>query len=292
MSGILVLGALHYDVVVDAPRLPAIDETLPGKAVDYRFGGKGGNQAVAAACMGARVSMAGRVGRDAAAGVLRRALETAGVDAKLVKETDAPTGMSVAITLPSGDYGAVIVSGANLDNDGRIDWKDPPDTVLIQNEIPEAANLELIHRLPAKTRLITNAAPARNLPDDIVRRTDVLIVNRVEAETLTGEAHPTKMARALAKRTGGAVVVTMGERGLVHVCDDETRLFPIPKVAVVSTHGAGDMFTGALAARLSDGEFMMDAIDFAIGAAAFFVSVPISERRSITRDAVEAFLTR
>lgn len=292
MSGILVLGALHYDVVVDAPRLPGVDETLPGVAVDYRFGGKGGNQAVAAALMGARVGMAGRVGRDAPAGVLRTALEAAGVDAALVREIGAPTGMSVAITLPSGDYGAVIVSGANLENDGRIAWEDPPGTVLIQNEIPEAANLELVRRLPHGTRLIVNAAPARPVSDEIARRTDVLIVNRVEAEALTGEASAAEAARALASRSRGAVVVTMGERGLVSVDGDETRHFPAHKVDVVSTHGAGDMFAGALAAHLTEGRPLQDAIGFAAAAAALFVSTPISERSSVDRRAVEAFLVR
>ncbi len=109
MSGIVVLGALNHDVVVDAPRMPRLDETLPGMRVDCRFGGKGGNQARAAARMGAQVAMAGRVGRDSAAETIRTAMDAAGVEHSLVLETDAPTGMSVAISLPSGEYGAVIV---------------------------------------------------------------------------------------------------------------------------------------------------------------------------------------
>jgi ribokinase len=292
MNGILVLGALHYDVVVDAPRLPEVDETLPGTAVDYRFGGKGGNQAVAAARMGASVAMAGRVGRDAAAGVIRSVLEASGVDQRLVEDTNAATGMSVAVSLPSGEYGAVIVSGANLRNTGAIDWAKPPATVILQNEIPDAANLELVRRLPTKTRLIVNAAPARPIPSELARRTDVLIVNQLEAEELTRKNKPMEAARAFAAQVRGAVVVTMGARGLIAIDGEEARLFPAHKVEVVSAHGAGDMFTGALAARLTDGDFLLDALDFAMAAAALFVSMPVAEREKVSKAAVEAFLAR
>ncbi len=292
MSDILVLGALHHDVVVDAPRLPQIDETLPGTHVDYRFGGKGGNQAVAAARMGARVAMAGRVGRDTAARIIRAALDAADVDASQVRDTDATTGMSVAITLPSGDYGAVIVSGANLLNDGDVDLSNPPKTVILQNEIPEAANLALVRRIPSKVRLIVNAAPARPLNDQIAARTDILVVNRVEAEALTGLTRSMDAAMALARRVKGGVVLTMGGDGLIFVHDGETRLLPSRKVDVVSTHGAGDMFVGALAARLTAGDFPLDAVDFANAAAALFVSLPIASRNRVTADAVRAFMAR
>ena len=112
---VLVAGSLHYDVVVSADRLPELDETLPGRAVDYLCGGKGANQAMAAAQHGAATAMAGCVGDDAAGQTLLESLESAGVDVAAVRrvaETDS--GMSVAILTASGDYGAVIVSAANL----------------------------------------------------------------------------------------------------------------------------------------------------------------------------------
>ena len=292
MSDILVLGALHYDVVVDAPRLPGIDETLPGTQVDYRFGGKGGNQAVAAARMGAKVAMAGRVGRDTAAGTLRAALEAAGVDVTQVKDTDAATGMSVAITLPSGDYGAVIVSGANLLNDGKVDLSNPPKTVILQNEIPEAANLSIVRRLSPDVRLIVNAAPARPLHDEIAARTDILIVNRVEAGALTGRDDPFDAVKELADRLHGAALLTMGDRGLIFAHQDKTRLMPSHRVDVVSTHGAGDMFVGALASSLTAGEFPLDAVGFANAAAALFVSRPIASRSTLDADDVRDFMVR
>ncbi len=113
MGEVFVVGALHLDVVVDAPHLPALDETVVGSAVAYRFGGKGGNQAAAAARMGARVAMAGRVGRDAFGERLLAELDAAGVCRSQVLQGTGASGMSVAIVDQRGDYGAVIVSGVN-----------------------------------------------------------------------------------------------------------------------------------------------------------------------------------
>ena len=292
MSGIVVLGALHHDVVVDAPRMPAPDETLPGTRVDYRFGGKGGNQALAAARMGAQVAMAGRVGRDGAAGTLRAAMAEAGVEHSRVLETEAPTGMSVAITLPSGEYGAVTVPGANLENDGDISWQEPPLAGLLQNEIPEAANLAFASRLPRDCLLIANAAPARRLPVELAERIDVLVVNRIEAEGLTGQHEPEAALTALAGMVRGAVILTRGAKGAILLEDGQMTHHPAFSTKVMSTHGAGDMFTGALAARITAGDALHLALRFAQAAAGLFVSAPIDRRSEVTHAAVEAFLAR
>lgn len=290
MSGIVVLGALHHDVVVDAPRMPRLDETLPGTRVDYRFGGKGGNQALAAARMGAQVAMAGRVGRDSAAETIRAAMDAAGVEHSLVLETDAPTGMSVAISLPSGEYGAVIVPGANLENDGDISWREPPLAGLLQNEIPEAANLAFAARLPPDSLLIANAAPARRLPVELAERVDVLIVNLIEAEGLTGHHDPEAALTALAGMVRGAVILTQGANGAILLENGQMTHHPAISIKVVSTHGAGDMFTGALAARIIAGDSLKSALRFAQAAAGLLVSAPIDRRSEVTHDAVEAFL--
>ena len=161
MSGLTVLGALHHDVVVDAPGLPRVDETLVGQGADYRFGGKGGNQAVAAARMGAKVSMLGRVGRDTTGQLMLAALDAAGVERGGVTKVDAATGMSVAITQPDGSYGAVIVSGANLANDGALPPGPPPKVALVQNEVPAAANQRFALGLPEDSNG-TDAIQARS----------------------------------------------------------------------------------------------------------------------------------
>lgn len=287
MTGVLVLGALHHDVVVDAERLPRLDETLIGTGVDYRLGGKGGNQAIAAARMGASVAMLGRVGRDEAGRSILSTLDRAGVDRKGVLETDAPTGMSVAITDRAGGYGAVVVSGANLGNDGRM--LDTDATVaLIQNEIPAEANRTFAHALPDNTRLIWNAAPARDWDETVAARTDLLVVNRIEAEDLTGTPDADASARKLAGRVRGQVIVTLGEEGAILSDGASSQHLPAVPAQVVSTHGAGDMFCGALAAAMARGEDLDAAIAFAQTAASLFVAAPIARRESVTRETVEA----
>ncbi|MBY0396923.1 MAG: ribokinase, partial [Thermoleophilia bacterium] len=147
MSGaadILVAGALHLDVVVTAPRLPRLDETLPGTSVAYPLGGKAGNQAMAAARMGARVALAGRVGTDAAGPRLISALDEGGVDRTQVRTVAGESGMSVAIVTEGGGYGAVIVPGVNRTIDaGEIVVERGTRLLLLQNEIAETVNLSL-----------------------------------------------------------------------------------------------------------------------------------------------------
>lgn len=289
MSEVLVLGALHHDVVVDAPRLPRIDETLVGSGVDYRFGGKGGNQAVAAARMGARVAMAGRVGADAAGRHMLAVLDAAGVERSRVLAGAAPSGMSVAITLPDGTYGAVIVAGANRENDGHFPLPEHCHVCLLQQEIPELANIALAERLPKTVTVILNAAPVRAIPGALLARTDVLVVNRLEAHQFTGLDDPRGALEKIWER-GHRVVLTLGADGLLIHDKDGPDHLPGHRVKVVSTHGAGDMFTGTLAARMALGDPLRSAAAFAQGAAALHVSSPIATRGSVTGHAVERFL--
>lgn len=290
MSGVLVLGALHHDVVVDADRLPRLDETLIGSGVDYRFGGKGGNQAIMAARMGAEVTMAGRIGQDPAGQVMLAALDGANVDRSHVLAVDGASGMSVAITDAQGNYGAVVVSAANLENDGMVAYVDPPEVVVLQNEVPEAANLRLADNLPDDTMIILNAAPARPVPASLLRRIDVLVVNRVEAEDMTGTSDPATAARMLKDQGPDAVVVTLGADGLVLKTSAGQRVMDAFAVTPVSSHGAGDAFVGALAARICEGHDVADALPFAQAAAALFVAAPIAKRSALTRGAVLRFV--
>jgi ribokinase len=286
-STVLVAGSLHLDLMVAAPHLPARDETVTGQAVTEAFGGKGGNQAVAAARMGARVHMAGAVGTDAFAATLRGALSAAGVDHTRVQTVPGASGMSVAITLPDGDYGAVIVSGANLAFDPRaVTFPRGCRALVLQNEVPGPANLVLA-RLARSARIpvILNAAPARDL-GDLWPMVDVLIVNRGEAAALAGPGDPVAQAAALQARTGGRVIVTLGGQGVATV----DGLFPARPVAVVSTHGAGDMFTGAFVAALTGGMAFDHSIAFAQMAAALFVAAPVADRAQVTADAVRRTL--
>lgn len=295
---VLCAGSLHHDVIVDAPALPRADQTLTGNSVRYAFGGKGGNQAAAAARAGAEVHMAGAVGSDDAAMLLRSALDNAGVRRSGVQTHPGPSGMSVAISLPDGAYGAVIVSGANLllrPDSVQI----PKDcaALLLQSEIAETANLSLARRARAAgVRVILNAAPARKVAPELLALTDLLVVNRGEAADLLDRAEAgidaTRAAEDLARQGPRAVIVTLGGDGLVVAEGGGLTLQPAHPVRVVSTHGAGDAFIGALAAEWARGAPLAAAAAFGQAAAALHVSLPPDQRPMIDAAMIRATLVQ
>lgn len=272
---LLVAGSLHLDVVLNAPHLPALDETVTGSTVEYVFGGKGGNQAVAAARLGADVAFVGRVGSDQFGDTIRDTLGAGGVNIAQLQRDVGPSGMSAAIVDKNGDYGAVIVSAANLNIDtAHIAVPNDVSMVLLQNEIPEAVNLDVARKAKALGAMVwLNAAPARRLSDELVEMVDLLIVNRVEAQFYENE-------------TAVTMLTTLGDAGVAFQGDD----WPGFVVDVVSTHGAGDMFVGALAAETLRGADMPNAIAFAQAAAALHVSSATDKRAELTAKAVRAFL--
>lgn len=261
---VLVVGSLHYDIMVKADHLPRKDETAVGTAWYPKFGGKGGNQAVAVARAGAACRMFGAIGDDAFGRFLRRALRQGGVDDSHVATLAGHgSGISVAILDGAGDYAATIVSGANLQmnpsalaNAGL--WRDI-GLLILQNEVPEAVNLAAAqHARQRGIRTVLNAAPARQFAPDLVRLVDILVVNAVEAEMMgadpvAGLVGASKAARRLADRFG-TVIVTAGSKGLAAVGPDGTAFsLAAERVPVVSSHGAGDAFIGALGAALIEG---------------------------------------
>ncbi len=269
---------------------------MAGSAVRYAFGGKGGNQAAAAARAGAEVHMAGAVGSDDAAMLLRSALDTAGVRRSGVQTHPGPSGMSVAISLPDGAYGAVIVSGANLllRPDAVLIPKDCA-ALLLQSEIPEAANLALAQRARAAgVRVILNAAPARAVAPDLLALIDLLVVNRGEAADLLGRPETgldaTRAAEDLGKQGPRAVIVTLGGDGLVVAEAGQLALQSANRVKVVSTHGAGDAFIGALAAEWAGGASLVTAAAFGQAAAGLHVSLPLEQRPTIDAAMIRATL--
>lgn len=284
---VLVAGSLHLDTIVAAPHLPAPDETVTGSSVTQAFGGKGGNQAVAAARMGARVIMAGAVGMDAAASVLRATLQAAGVDHAPVQAVPGASGMSVAILDPQGTYGAVIVSAANLVFDpAQVTFPAGLSVLVLQNEIPGGANLALARRAAgAGARVILNAAPARALSPELLALCDLLVVNRGEAAALLGGTHsPRAAAQALAKLGPKEVIVTLGGDGVAAL----SFVQPAFPTRVVSTHGAGDMYVGALAAEWARGAGLESASRFGQAAAALHVAAGPEGRETITEARVRA----
>jgi ribokinase len=275
---VAVVGSLHLDIMVAAPRLPGRDETLMGSSWHRKCGGKGGNQALAAARAGAKVGFGGAVGLDEFGIVLRDNLLSAGVDVSYL-ETDGTrgSGMSVAIEEEGGEYGAVVVSGANrgIEAFGLAErwgslWE--ARVLLLQNEVPEEVNLAAARAAKAGgARLVLNAAPARVSSPDLLDLVDLLVVNRVEARQLTGSEGEAALRELHAP--GRDVVLTLGAEGL-RLLTREDGLVAVPPTPVraLSSHGAGDSFCGTLGARLAAGDGLETACRTASRAAARFVA--------------------
>jgi ribokinase len=284
---VVVVGSLHYDIMVDAPDRPRKGETVTGHAWRPKFGGKGGNQAVAAAAAGADVRMAGAVGTDDFGKFLLHALAAGGVDTSHVTTVGtAGSGMSIAITDADGDYGAVIVSGANLRIDPEAiatsDIWHGSKALILQNEIPEPVNIAAAKAARAAGALVClNAAPYRTMSDELLGLIDILIVNAIEAEQLGGNpvadlAAAGQAAVRLAQRFP-MVVVTAGGDGVAGATQaGPTVLLPALPVKLVSTHGAGDVFVGVLATALAaGGRSFADCLAAANQGAAAHVSKPV-----------------
>jgi ribokinase len=290
---IIVCGSLHLDIMVDAPNLPRLDETAVGTSWGMKCGGKGGNQAVMAARLGAHTAMIGRVGADDFGARLLAHLDEAGVDRHAV-ETDpvAGSGMSVALVDPQGDYGAVIVSGSNLRMSPEHSAQQflslgGASVLVLQNEIPEAVNLAVAKAARAAgARVLLNAAPARPLSAEFLDQVDILVVNRVEAEMMSGLSVTDLLsAQSALPALGGHardVIITLGGEGLVFMAKGATpHRLASHKVTVISTHGAGDSFLGTMAIMLARGSNLADASEAANRVAARFVSLT-EEQRAIS----------
>ena len=286
-GGVVVVGSLHLDVVVTAPRLPAPDETLMGETVTLVCGGKGGNQAVAASRHGAPTTMLGRVGGDMFAAALVDNLREAGVDTSLIqRDAAAMSGLSVAVVGTDGEYGAVVVSSANrqLSADGFV-FPEGARVLVLQNEVPEAVNRAVAAEArKSGATVVLNAAPMRPMAPEMIGLVDLLIVNRIEAEQLfhipiRSAQDALKAAEGVGADFAREVIVTLGSDGQVHR-DKEGRVrhHAARPVQVVTAHGAGDVFVGALCARMAASAAMDDALACAQSAAARFVSTPLRDR--------------
>jgi ribokinase len=253
---ILVFGSLNADLVFELRALPRPGETVlcPGYALEP--GGKGANQAAAAAKAGARVRMVGRLGDDSFGAFLRQGLAQAGVDCAGIATGAEATGVAVIAVEGGGENQILVGSGANLAT--RADQVADEDlapgvTVLCQNEVDPAATFGLLQRAARRgARTILNLAPAAALPADLLDALDVLVVNELEATMAAGDpgADPAALARGLAARHGLTCVVTLGREGAIARTAAEGWRIGALAVEPVDTTGAGDAFVGVLAAAL------------------------------------------
>ena len=294
MSGkILVVGSLHLDVIVHSSRLPKPDETLLGDNVSYRFGGKGGNQALAAAKIDVQVFMAGRIGTDNFGKQIYDTLSNQNINLDGLKIVDEATGMSVALIGSDGIYSAVVVSGVNQTIElSEIAVPDDLTVLVLQNEINTDANFEIIKKVPKSTFVILNAAPALTPNKDFFERIDLLIVNQLEAKMLLNEEpsifNNLDALRKLQNLGPKEVIITLGADGYTGISKNG-EIFSEPgiKVDVLSTHGAGDSFVGTLAAFICKGEPINIAAQYARASSALHVKTPIDQREKILQADIE-----
>jgi ribokinase len=274
---VLVVGSINVDLVVHAERLPAAGETVAGGRLERSGGGKGANQAVAAARAGAAVAMVGAVGDDDLGAGAIAELEREGIDVSgLHVLAGVATGVALIVVDAAGDNQIAVASGANhalLAEHVRTDAA--PDCVLASFELrdePVLAAARLAR--DAGCPLVVNPAPARTPVDGLCALAPLLTPNRSEAERITGERDPETAARALAARTGAPVVVTLGEQGALLHADGASEVVAAPAVRAVDTTGAGDSFNGVLAAGLARGAALRDATVDAVAAASRSVTRP------------------
>jgi ribokinase len=283
MSRVFVAGSINMDVVVTADRHPRIGETVAGKTVLYFPGGKGANQAVAAAKLGAPTTLIGRIGKDAFGDALKAFLTAQGIDLDFVRETtEAHTGTAI-VTLANADNTIVVIPGAN-GLVGAADVTAPAlakgDIAVSQFEIPLpaiGAFFEQAHAAGATT--ILNPAPAIDFDAQLLDLVDILILNESElgllAKTELRETDDrtrfVDAARSLQTSRDKVICVTLGKHGALALVDGAPLVIPGHAVEAVDTTGAGDCFVGAVAAQLAGGETIHDALNYANIAASICV---------------------
>jgi ribokinase len=251
---IAVVGSINADLVVQMPKLPGRGETVSSAEPAWFPGGKGANQAVAAARMGGSVSMFGAIGADEPGQMCLSALKQSGVDVDAVIEVSSPTSTALVMVEHSGENQIVVADGANQHASFDASQVSTADAVIVQFEIPESVIVEV--GKAATGIFCVNAAPVRELSDELASLIDVLIVNEHEFAQL-GEPK------------SGLVIVTAGAKEVVAYQNGETvaKSQP-PKVEALDTVGAGDTFVGAFVVAYSSGKSISDSLDVACAASA------------------------
>jgi ribokinase len=297
---VVVVGSINVDLVVSAERLPGRGETVVGGRLERSGGGKGANQAVAAARAGGAVSLIGSVGDDDLGADALDALRAEGIDVSGVdRVAGTPTGVAVIVVDRSGDNQIAVASGANHSLSGErvrsalAEVSRGPGCVLVSFELTDevvGAAAEAAHA--AGHTLIVNPAPARALDPELCRLGPILTPNEHEAAALTGAAEPDEAGRLLAARTGAPVVVTLGARGALVVDGNGSERVAAPAARVVDTTGAGDAFSGVLATELAAGRPLRAGAEVAVTAASLSVAVAGARGGMPDREALEAALRR
>ena len=281
---ICVVGSCMIDLISRVPRLPKFGETMFGHSFHMGYGGKGANQAVMAAKLGAHVSMVTKLGRDVFGNGTLQNLQDQGINTQWVLFDDhLSSGVAPIFVDDSAQNFVVIVAGANsglspADVRAARDSILAAGTLICQLEVPIETTLEALRIAKSGgVRTILNPAPATTVPDEMLQLSDIVVPNETETELLTGmpAASPEQAeaaAHRLLQRGAGSVILTLGERGALFVSKGATESIPGVEVDAIDPTGAGDAFVGSLANFLGEGRPMRDAIRQANGVAALSVT--------------------
>jgi ribokinase len=301
-SKVVVVGSYNTDLTIKTERIPRTGETIIGGVFSEGGGGKGANQAVAAARAGAKVSFIARVGNDALgkAGVQRLTAE--GINTKYIfQDNDVATGVAFIVVDERGENSIVVASGANAklsssDIEEAHNELSSADVLLVQLESP----IETIHSAIKKSHekgamVILNPAPAQALSSKILKDIDVITPNKVEAEMITGiKVSDEKSLQSIVLNffESGVknVIITLGSKGMYFGCSESMKLIPAYKVCPVDSTGAGDIFSGSLAAFLAEGMSMENAVKMAAASASISVTRLGAQSSAPNRREIENFL--
>jgi ribokinase len=295
-SHVVVIGSINVDLVVDGHRLPAPGETVLGGRFAVHHGGKGANQAVAAARAGARVTMIAAVGADEHGEHAIAALAAEGVEVTRVRQVDGePTGVAIIMVGPRGENQIMVAPGANatleLDDDDRATIREA-DVLLTNHEVPAATVLDGLRTArDGGTLAILNPAPAHALSADVLALGPILTPNEHELIVAIGNDETDAALDELSARHGGPIIVTQGPAGALLADHQRRERFPgYPAGTVVDTTGAGDTFCGVLAAWLADGSALPDSIVAANAAGALSVGAAGARAGMPSREEIEALV--
>jgi ribokinase len=301
MNNILVVGSMNADLVVRSPRFPKPGETISGEDLQIIPGGKGANQAVAAARQGASVSMVGRVGNDSFGPELIKNLQQNNVDTAHVQtDSQAATGTATIIVDANGQNSIVLSPGGN----GRVSPADVDSVsfsnyklLLLQLEIPIETVLAAARRAKQSgLRVVLNPAPARPLPEELISSSDFIVPNEPELSMLTDQTvndieSAKKAAKSLLERGVQNVIVTLGANGALIVNKQITKHVPSFKVEVVDTTAAGDAFIGGFASALLQNKPLEEAVRYGCACGALAATKFGAQPSLPTKEEVENFIS-
>jgi ribokinase len=284
MSRIVVIGSSNTDMVVKSKKIPAPGETILGGTFFMNPGGKGANQAVAAARLNGNVTFVTKTGNDLFGDQAKHLFDIEGINTKyIIKDFKNPSGVALISVDENGENCIVVAPGSNAvlsayDIDDEVYGHNPSDVFLMQLEIPISTVEFVAQKVSEKgNRVILNPAPARQLSDDLLSCLYAITPNEVEAELLTGikvtdALSAEKSAEKLFGKGVGNVIITMGGAGAFLLTQKVSKLIQVVPVKAVDTTAAGDVFNGALAVAVSEGKELEEAVDFANRAASISVT--------------------